>query len=309
MKQHKIKITIHTQLVTDLDSNRTRQGVEPNTKNMNSVLTLLQCSVGMHVHVKGTWGQHKAHEVSSAACENQLNIATPLSVHLYSLTRSMKENTWQQHVSRTHNRLLMGGKKTARPKSQTRKLIYRVCVFSGMAAAFHFSSFPCPLRGPRLSGPPTNWGLHTRQVHHLASERMNTSLSNVFQMSAGILERVGLVNYPMTPCTSTTWPRGIVWACGVISMRRMYNNLLAYTNYKSKDKWTQKRRQTLCNLNEACGKYESLWSPQLFPTEEHYKPSLRRMRSIMKSIPKSWNCFTVSIFQGFDWCVNVLNMC
>lgn len=128
-------------------------------------------------------------------------------------------------------------------------------------------------------------------------------------MGAGILERVGFLKYPMTPRTSTVWPWGIVWACGVISMRRMYNNLQAYTNYKSKDKWTQKRRQTLCNLNEACGKYESLWSPQLFPTEEHYKPLLRRMRSIMKSIPKSWNCFTVCIFQGFDCCVNVLNMC
>lgn len=168
-------------------------------------------------------------------------------------TQHEREHMATTRLSHTHNRLLMGGgkKKIAWPESQTRKLIYCVCVFSGMAAAFHFSSFPCPLRGPRLSGPPTNWGLHTRQVHHLASERMNTSLSNVFQMSAGILERVGFVKYPMTPCTSTVWPWGIVWACGVISMRRMYNNLLAYTNYKSKDKWTQKRRQTLCNLNEA----------------------------------------------------------
>ncbi len=253
----------------------------------------------MHVHIKG----------SSAACENQLNIATPSSVHLYPLTRSMKENTWQQHVSLTHTTVCSREEKTAWPESQTRKRIYHICVFSEMTAVFHISSFPCPLCGPRLSGPPTNWGLHTRQVHHLPSERMNTSLSNVFQMSAGILERVGFANYPMTPHTSTMWPRGIVWAFGVISMTRMYNNLLAYTNYKSKDKWTQKRRQTLCNLNEACGKYESLWSPQLFPTEEHYKPSPRQMRAIMKSIPKSWNCFTVSIFQVFAWCVNVLNVC
>lgn len=262
----------------------------------------------MRDHVKGTWGQHKTHEVSFACVWESVK-------HCYAFVcTSLLINTQRTHGNNTslsHTQPSAHGrkKKIAQPKSQTRKLIYRVCVFSGMAAAFHFSSFPCPLRGPRLSEPPTNWRLHTRQVHHLASERMNTSLSNVFQMSAGILERVGLVKYPMTPCTSTTWPRGIVWACGVISMRRMYNNLLAYTNYKSKDKWTQKRRQTLCNLNEACGKYESLWSPQLFPTEEHYKPSLRRMRSIMKSIPKSWNCFTVSIFQGFDWCVNVLNIC
>lgn len=198
----------------------------------------------------------------------------------------------------------MGGKNCMAWEPDTQADISRLCVFrNGCCISFFIVSLS------RLSGPPTNWELHTRQVHHLASEKMNTSLSNVFQMSAGILERVGFVKYPLTPHRSTTWPRGIVWPFGVISMRRMCNNLLVYTNYKSKDKWTQKRRQTLCNLNEACGKYESLWSQQLFPTEEHYKPSPRRMRAIMKSIPKSWNCFTVSIFQVFDWCVNVLHMC
>lgn len=121
-------------------------------------------------------------------------------------TQHEREHMATTRLSHTHTTVCSREEKTAWPESQTRKRIYHVCVFLGMTAVFHISSFPCPLRGPRLSGPPTNWGLHTRQVHHLPSERMNTSLSNVFQMSAGILERVGFANYPMTPHTSTMWP-------------------------------------------------------------------------------------------------------
>lgn len=163
----KIEIRHVSQLVKDLDTNRTRQGgLKPNTTNTNSVLTLLRCSAGMHVHVKGTWGQHKAHEVSSAACENQLNIAMPSSVHLYSLTRSMKENTWQQHVSLTLTTVCSweGKKENCMAwEPDTQADISRLCVFrNGCCISFFIISLPAPW-------PPTLRAAHKLRTSYQTS--------------------------------------------------------------------------------------------------------------------------------------------
>lgn len=156
----------------------------------------------IHMHVKETWGQNEGHGSVWESVK-----------HLYAFhTTSLLINTQQaEHMATTRlSRAHTTGcswerkKHNEGPESQTRKRIYRVCVFSGGAAAFHFSSVLCPLRGLGLSGPPTNSGLHTRQVHHIASERMNTLLSNAFQMNAGILESAYLNDGPLT---CITWPR------------------------------------------------------------------------------------------------------